>query len=110
MAGIVMFGLAHTFEEGKHIRIELLTSRLTARGQIIVNIIVTTLSLIALSLLVWVCMMLVLDSYRLKSISLSGLDIPIAIPQAVLPLGLCGLALVLAKYLIEQIAILSRSR
>ena len=103
---ITMLGLAFTFEKKSHIRIEILTIKLPSRLQKILRIIVGLLSIFALVWLIVTTFSLALDSYRLKSISLSGLDIPIAIPQFLLPLGLFILLLVILKYLFSQIIII----
>lgn len=97
MVAVAYFGIVHTFTEGKHIRVELLTRRLPPQLS-------TPLELLSLlcaaALLAWLAFgsgKLVYTAWRFHDMTDTVLRIPLWIPMVVVPLGLALFAIAAAS-------------
>ncbi|WP_236614577.1 TRAP transporter small permease [Sporomusa ovata] len=103
-------GLAATYADDKHIRVDILTARLSERSNacltIFVGIVVTGMCFVFL-VESWD---MVLTSYQMNNTSPSTLRVPLFIPQLSLPVGFLLLLLQLARKIILDILDLSTKR
>lgn len=103
MVGITMLGLAYTFEKKGHIRIELFIGKLSSRYRILSNCFVGVVSLGILLVLVYTTSFFAYETYRFRTISLSGLDIPLVFPQSLIPIGFSLLFFVVFRYVVRNL-------
>ncbi len=84
----IFFALAYTFLKDKHIRINILTSKLSKKSNRKIDIFA---SFIALLLLIFILIRTILftyDSYSLEMLSENVSETPLYIPQLVMPFGI----------------------
>lgn len=103
LPALVLLGLAYAQAERAHIRITLLISRLPSMVQRVLGIITTIIMMFMTVLIGWHGMEL---SLRFKEMGklIDTIQIPIYIPQLVVPIGAFILLLVLLVQLIQDIA------
>ena len=103
MAASAFLGLACTWRDGVHIRMELLVSRLTGKASRVVEI-------FALGVTLWVCAYFAVFagkfawlSYTLNDLSQGLLPIPLWLPQSGMVVGLVLLCLAIAESLFDAL-------
>ncbi len=107
LVALVFLGLAYTLRMERHIKIELLTRRLSPRKQQQLEIAVLILSLIFIAWFTWATMGPVVQNYIQHHISITYLHTPYWIPYLFVPVGAGMLAIGL---LIEIIGKLKKLR
>jgi len=103
LVATVAAGLAYTFKEGGHLRVEVVYARLPDRIRVPLEAVHVFLALVfsvVFTLMVW---RMVLDSWKLGAVGYGVVRIPLWIPQAALGTGLAMLALLLAVYFIRRV-------
>jgi|TARA_Y100000031_G_C8201455_1_gene376394 TRAP-type C4-dicarboxylate transport system permease small subunit len=93
MVGVVFLGLAHTQRKGKHIKISLITDRLSQRKRQQTEIAALAVAAVCVGGLVWYTSMPVMSNYTKHITSLTFLHVPLWIPYLLVPLGLFMLAI-----------------
>ncbi|MFT6303991.1 MAG: TRAP-type C4-dicarboxylate transport system permease small subunit [Granulosicoccus sp.] len=103
LAGATFLGLAHTFRQGEHIRVTLVTR--IAKGQLarILNLWAVGVSIALLLYMTYWAFDLVYFSYKFNDISPGLLAIPFWIPQSVMAIGLLVLNIALIDELVSII-------
>ncbi|WP_425058730.1 hypothetical protein SCACP_33880 [Sporomusa carbonis] len=96
-------GMAVTYADDKHIRVDILTSRLSARTNTCLNIFVGLVSLIFCVIFLRESWDMALVSYQLDRTSPSTLRVPLFIPQLALPVGFFLLLLQLIRKIIIDV-------
>lgn len=107
LVAIVFLGLAYTLRMERHIRIELLTRRLSLRRQQQLEIAVLILSMVFITWFAWATVGPVVLNYIQHHISITYLHTPMWIPYLFVPVGAGMLAIGL---LIEIIGKLKKLR
>lgn len=96
LVAIAFWGAAEVLRTNSHIKITLLTERLSQKGQSRLNKANHVTALALVLLLLWASTSLVVTSYRTGMITMGIYQIPVVIPQLPIPIGLFFLALQLA--------------
>lgn len=84
----IFLGLAYTFNEKAHIRINIVTSRLNKKANRVIDIIAGTISTLVLSFAFYRTVLFAYDSYELEMLSEAVSETPLYLTQIVMPLGL----------------------
>ena len=103
MVAVVMLGLSYTFAEGGHIRINILTSRLSDSSAQILDILVSLAALLMFAFFLYHSVLMVYDSfsYDMRADSIS--ETPVYIPQIMIVLGFTFLTLQVAAYVVRRL-------
>jgi TRAP-type C4-dicarboxylate transport system permease small subunit len=97
-------GLAVTYAEDKHIRVDLLTSKLSARANRRLEVFVGAVSLVFCLIFLVESWDMVAVSYQLNRTAASALRVPLFLPQLALPVGFLLMLLQLVRKLIIDLA------
>ncbi|MFD2177904.1 TRAP transporter small permease [Veronia pacifica] len=103
LAASTFFGLAYTFREGGHIRVNLAIQRLPRAIQQPLESIVLTLALILLCFCSYYCAYMVWESYDFEEVTHGYIPIPLWIPQVPLALGMGAFTLAVLDSLLDNI-------
>jgi TRAP-type transport system small permease protein len=88
MVGVAFLGLAYTLMNNRHIRINILTSRLCPVALKRLELITSTIGLVFLAFSLRSACLVVYESYIYKSIDLTGLNLQLYVPQLIIPIGI----------------------
>ncbi|WP_456391790.1 TRAP transporter small permease subunit [Nitratifractor sp.] len=100
---MVFIALGYTFKEDGHIRITLLTSRLSPEGQRRVDIFAASVLLAVLGFILYHSIRMVLDAYRFNMVSETVSETPIWLTQLPIPVGIALFILAALAYLLRRI-------
>ncbi|MFT4725942.1 MAG: TRAP-type C4-dicarboxylate transport system permease small subunit [Granulosicoccus sp.] len=103
LAGATFLGLAHTFRQGEHIRVTLVTRLATGQLARILNLWGVGVSIALLFYMTYWAFDLVYFSYKFNDISPGLLAVPFWIPQSVMAIGLLVLNIALIDELVSLI-------
>ncbi|RXJ74536.1 C4-dicarboxylate ABC transporter permease [Veronia nyctiphanis] len=103
LAASTFFGLAYTFREGGHIRVNLLIQRLPETLQTPLEVIVLAMAFILLTFTSYYCTYMVWESYDFEEVTHGYIPIPLWIPQVPLAVGMIAFTLAVLDSLIEAI-------
>lgn len=106
LAAASFLALAYTLRAGGHIRVTLLTGRLPAGAQRIVETVVVAIALVMSAYASWYVILLVHESFEFGDHSSGMVSVPLWLPQLPVALGLVVLTLALA----DELAGLLRGR
>lgn len=87
LVAITFLGLAHTLREGRHISVEILTSRLSPQRQRQIEIFVYPVCIVFMAWLTWTTSLPVLDAYATGQVAVSLSETPLWIPLFFVPFG-----------------------
>ena len=99
---VIFGGLAYTFRTGGHVRVDLLTSRLSGRVRARLRATSLALSLLFLIIVIWTTTQSAVTAYRYGRVSTVMLY-PLWLPMLVIPLGLALLGVVMLIALAQQL-------
>lgn len=85
---LVFFGLGHTLGTDGHIRVKVVTSRLSERTRHVLDALVTALALALAGFALAFSISLVKEAHSLRMVSETPSQTPMWIPQSAIPLGL----------------------
>ncbi len=85
--GVVMMGLAHSLQDGAHIRITLVFSRLNENAQRMLDMVVTLFAAALCTFVLYHSILMVYDAYTLEMTADSISETPMFIPQMFIPVG-----------------------
>jgi TRAP-type C4-dicarboxylate transport system permease small subunit len=103
LAGATFLGLAHTFRQGEHIRVTLVTRLATGQLARNLNLWGVGVSIALLFYMTYWAFDLVYFSYKFNDISPGLLAVPFWIPQSVMAIGLLVLNIALIDELVSLI-------
>ena len=106
---VVFGGAAYTFLAGGHVRVDLLTGRLSPSARAWMRALTLTLGVVFLSIVIWVTTQSALTAWRYGRVSTVMLY-PLWMPMAIIPAGLTLLGLVMLVSLSRQITVLAGPR
>jgi len=84
----IFLGLAYTFDEGAHIRINIITSKMNKKSNRIIDVIAGTITIIVLTFALIRTILFTYDSYEMEMLSESVSQTPLYLTQLVMPLGI----------------------
>ena len=100
LAASTFFGLAYSFKEGGHIRVNILLQRLPASVQLFHEVFLLFVALFIAAFMGFYCAHMVWESYLFEEITHGYIPIPLWVPQLPVALGLVGLNLAIIDNLI----------
>ena len=106
LPAIVLLGLGYTQGNHAHVRVELFVSRLSLRKQTILNVFSNGCALFISILILWRGWLLTTVYLRMGR-TIPTIDVPMFLPQLLVPLGALMLILVLIVQMIQYIIQLS---
>lgn len=101
LVGLAFLGFAYAFKVGAHVRISVVTSRLSPRCQLLLDFLVSLLCLAFFMYFTFYAWDLVVGSYKYDLRSISQFKTPLFIPQSVLFIGSCLVVLQLIRHTIK---------
>ena len=102
LPAIVLLGLGYTQGNKAHVRMEILISRLSSRKQTILNVFTNGCALFISLLILWRGWVLTIEYWRIGR-TIPTIDVPMFLPQCLVPLGALMLSLVLMGQMLESI-------
>ena len=84
----IFLGLAYTFNEKAHIRINIVTSRLSKKANRLIDIIAGIISTLVLSFAFYRTVLFTYDSYDLEMLSEAVSETPLYLTQIIMPIGI----------------------
>lgn len=102
LPAIVLLGLGYTQGNKAHVRVEILLSRLSFRKQTVLNFVTNALALFISVLILWRGWVLTTVYWRMGR-TIPTIDVPMFLPQLLVPLGALMLILVLIVQMIQYI-------
>jgi TRAP-type C4-dicarboxylate transport system permease small subunit len=102
LPAIVLLGLGYTQGNNSHVRVELFISHLSARKQTILNFVTNGLALFISALILWRGWVLA-TAYWHMGRTIPTIEVPMFLPQLLVPLGAFILILVLIIQMVEYI-------
>ncbi|WP_028021442.1 TRAP transporter small permease [Enterovibrio calviensis] len=103
LAASTFFGLAYTFHEGGHIRVNLAIQRLPEQWQRPLETVVLALAFLLLCFASYYCTYMVWESHDFEEVTHGYIPIPLWIPQVPVALGMIAFNLAVLDSLIENI-------
>lgn len=103
LAAATFLAMPYTFRSGGHIRVSLITARLSPRPQLILEIVVLILAIAVVGFASWFFVSLILESLEFGDMSSGMIPVPIWIPQCFVGLGIILLLVALIDTLVETI-------
>jgi TRAP-type C4-dicarboxylate transport system permease small subunit len=102
LPAIVLLGLGFTQEKNAHVRVEILISRLSFRRQTILNFVTNGLALFISVLILWRGWVLATGYWRMGR-TIPTIEVPMFLPQLLVPLGALMLILMLIVQMVQYI-------
>ena len=84
----VFLGLSYTFKENAHIRINILTSRMSEKSNKFIDIFAGSITIVVLLFALYRTILFTFDSYEMQMLSESVSQTPLYLTQLVMPLGI----------------------
>ena len=85
---VTFMGLAYTAKVGGHVSVTVFTGRLPAKIGRRLQLATGVLRLIFIAVLLWGASVTVWNAYKLGTVSFTPLEVPLVVPQIVMPIGL----------------------
>lgn len=101
LAASSFLGLAYSFRSGSHIRVTLLTDRLSSKAQRILMLLVLTFTIVMIAIWAYNSLAMVFESWKFKDMSTGILKYPIWIPQLSMGIGVTLFCLAILEDLIN---------
>ena len=103
LAASSFLGLAYSFRSGSHIRVTLLTARLSSKAQRVMLLLVLAYAVVMIGIWAYNSIGLVWESYKFNEVSTGILKYPIWIPQLSMGIGVTLFCLAILEDLINVI-------
>ena len=85
---LIFLGLAYTFNEDAHIRINILTSKMSEKSNRFVDVIAGIITILILLFALYRTILFTYDSYSMEMVSEAVSATPLYLTQLVMPLGI----------------------
>lgn len=102
LPAIVLLGLGYTQGSNAHVRVEIFISRVSSRRQTILNLVTNVLALSISVLILWRGWVLTIAYWRMGR-TIPTIEVPMFLPQLLVPLGAFMLILVLIVQMLQYI-------
>ncbi|NPA73909.1 MAG: TRAP transporter small permease [Epsilonproteobacteria bacterium] len=100
----IFIGLGYTFKEDGHIRINVLTSRLSKKANRYIDIFAGSITLVLILFILYNSILMVKESYEYDMVSETVSETPIYLTQLAMPIGLFLFALAVLSFILRRIA------
>jgi TRAP-type C4-dicarboxylate transport system permease small subunit len=104
LAATGFLGLASTYRRGEHIRVGLITDRLSGAPRKALEIFALTIGIIAVAWAAWWIGRLVYDSWRFHEVTMGLVPIKLWVPQSALFFGLAVLLIAMVEDMVRLLA------
>ena len=84
----IFLGLSYTFKESAHIRINILTSRMSKKSNRFIDIFAGLITIVILVFALYRTILFTFDSYEMEMLSEAVSETPLYLTQLVMPLGI----------------------
>jgi TRAP-type C4-dicarboxylate transport system permease small subunit len=102
LPAIVLLGLGYTQENRAHVRMEILVSHLSFRTQAVLNLLTNGCAHLISALILWRGWVLTIRYWRMGR-TIPTIEVPMFLPQLLVPLGALILSLVLIVQMLQYI-------
>lgn len=85
---LIFLGLAYTFNEDAHIRINILTSKMSEKSNRLIDVMAGIITIIILCFILYRTILFTYDSYSMEMVSEAVSATPLYLTQLVMPLGI----------------------
>ena len=99
----IFLGLGYTFSENGHIRINILTSKLSKNANGFIDVIASIITLCVLFFILYRTILFTYDSYELEMLSEAVSETPLYLTQIVMPLGTILFILAVIAFIIKRL-------
>jgi len=99
---IVFLGLADTYRARRHIRVDLVLIRLPQKVRSVLETSGHLFSLVFVLLFIWYTYQTALTSYQVGRVSFGIWQVPLYVPQLLIPIGLLTLAIQIIAHIIKK--------
>lgn len=98
---LIFLGLAYTFNEDAHIRINILTSKMSEKSNRFVDVIAGIITILILIFTLYRTILFTYDSYSMEMVSEAVSATPLYLTQLVMPLGITLFLLVVIVFVLK---------
>ncbi len=95
--------MAYTFEKGGHIRINLVTSRLSEKAQNRIDVFAGLMSTIVMLFILYYCWLFMMDSYEMEMLSENVSETPLYLTQIAMPVGIVLFIIAFVVFTLKRI-------
>ncbi|WP_072681974.1 TRAP transporter small permease subunit [Arcobacter sp. LA11] len=99
----IFLGLAYTFAKDGHIRINIITSRLSKNTNGFIDVIAAIITLCVLAFILYRTILFTYDSYELEMLSEAVSETPLYLTQIVMPIGTILFILAVVAFIIKRL-------
>jgi len=99
----IFLGLGYTFKEDGHIRINILTAKLSKKANRYIDIFTGSITLALTLFILYFSVKMVIESYKYDMVSETVSETPIYLTQLALPVGLFIFSLAVLAFIIKKI-------
>lgn len=99
----IFLGLAYTFLKDGHIRINIVTSKLSEKSNSFIDIIASIITLGVLSFVLYRTILFAYDSYELEMLSEAVSETPLYLTQIAMPVGVAMFILAVIAFIIRRL-------
>jgi len=99
----IFLGLAYTFEKNAHIRINIITSKLSKKSNKYIDIFTSIITNTVLLFILYRTILFTYDSYEMEMLSENVSETPLYFTQLVMPLGIILFILTVLTFTIKKI-------
>jgi TRAP-type C4-dicarboxylate transport system permease small subunit len=96
-------GAGYAFSQGSHVKVDLLTERLTGKVKSVTGIAATSVALVISGFAAYACMRMVVESFALGEVSQGEIPVKLWIPQAGVAIGAFALAVAVADEWVRRL-------
>ena len=97
----IFLGLAYTFTQNAHIRINIITSKISKKSNNIIDIIAGLLTILILLFALYRSVLFAFDSYEMEMLSEGVSETPLYLTQLVMPLGISLFILAVLAFVLK---------
>ena len=101
---LIFLGLAYTFNEDAHIRINILTSKMSEKSNRFVDVIAGIITILILLFALYRTILFTYDSYSMEMVSEAVSATPLYLTQLVMPLGITLFLLVVIVFVLKGLS------
>ncbi|PLY07622.1 MAG: TRAP transporter small permease [Arcobacter sp.] len=99
----IFLGLAYTFKEDAHIRINIITSKMSKKANRFIDVFAGLITIVVLTFAFYRTILFTYDSYEMEMVSESVSETPLYLTQLVMPLGIALFILTVLVFVLKGI-------
>lgn len=99
----IFLGLAYTFEQNAHIRINILSEKISKKANRKIDIIAGIISILVLAFIFYRVLLFTYDSYDMDMLSEAVSETPLYLTQIVMPVGILLFILSVLSFVIKKV-------